>query len=107
MANLPTLGSLVGVKLNPINASLEAWYLRAYFVFAVIAYFTWATRVINKICAFLDINCLTIKKRKVDEKANGTANGDVSLKTAKSKQGGHTANGDIDDGLRRSTRNKA
>lgn len=60
LANLPQFG------FPAISATAEAWYLRGYFVFAVVAYFTWAVRVINAICAVLDINCLTIKKRKAD-----------------------------------------
>ncbi len=107
LANLPTIGSIIGVKLNAIDPSLEAWYLRAYFFFAVIAYFTWATRVINKICAFLDINCLTIKRRKAGGRANGTANGDVKPETPKSHLRRGMANGHADEGLRRSTRKKA
>jgi ethanolaminephosphotransferase len=110
-ANLPTLGSLVGLKLDPINSSLEVWYLRAYFVFAVTAYMTWAVRVINAICAFLDINCLTIKKRETDEKANGSANGDANSTTPKVYQTESISNGDLDGnvagGLRKSTRKKA
>ena len=39
----------------------ELFYLRAYFVFALVAYARWAVLVINSICAYLDINCLTIK----------------------------------------------
>ena len=62
LVNLPYIGLL---GLSP---AMEAWYLRGYFVFAVIAYFTWAVRVIDKICAFLDINCLTIKKKTKGEK---------------------------------------
>ena len=117
LANLPTLGSFVGAKLAPISPSAEACYLRAYFVFAVIAYMTWATRVINKICAFLDINCFTIKKRKVDGVAkrsgksseNGSANGVLKSNTPKSKRLDNLdeSNGDVSGGLRRSTRKKA
>ena len=105
LANLPFLGSFFGLQLSPIDASVEIWYLRAYCFFAVIAYFTWATRVIYKICAFLDINCLTIKKKKRDEDANGSANG--SIKGGNGKESNNLVNEELDGGLRRSTRKKA
>ena len=60
LANLPRLG------LPQITPTLEVWYLRGYFVFAVTAYMRWALLTINKICAFLDINCLTIKPKTQD-----------------------------------------
>ncbi|KAI4192251.1 MAG: hypothetical protein LQ346_004398 [Caloplaca aetnensis] len=53
-ANLPLLG------LPAVTATFELWYLRAYFVFALVVYFRWALLVINSICAYLGINCLTI-----------------------------------------------
>jgi ethanolaminephosphotransferase len=62
LGNLPYLG------LPAIDPMIETWYLRGYFVFALVVYTRWALVTINKICAFLDINCLTIKKRDVDEK---------------------------------------
>lgn len=39
---------------------LEFWYLWAYFIFAIVIYFRWAILVINSICDYLGINCLTI-----------------------------------------------
>ena len=63
LANLPRLG------LPQITPTLEVWYLRGYFVFAVTAYMRWALLTINKICAFLDINCLTIKAKTQDPTA--------------------------------------
>lgn len=39
---------------------IEFWYLWAYFVFATVVYFRWALLVINSICEYLGINCLTI-----------------------------------------------
>jgi ethanolaminephosphotransferase len=57
LGNLPRLG------FSPIDPTAELWYLRAYFVFALSAYMRWAYVVIDKICAYLDINCLTIKRR--------------------------------------------
>ena len=57
LGNLPRLG------LPVIDPAAELWYLRTYFVFALSAYLRWAYVVIDKICAYLDINCLTIKGR--------------------------------------------
>jgi len=78
LGNLPRLG------LPAVDPVIEAWYLRAYFVFAMTAYMHWAVLVINKICAFLDINCLTIKPKRADlpppigfQKEIATSNGAV------------------------------
>lgn len=57
------LGNLPRFGLKAVNASTELLYLRAYFVFAMVAYFRWAVLVINSICAYLGINCLTITKK--------------------------------------------
>ena len=57
LANLPRLG------LPAISAFTELWYLRAYFVFAMVAYFRWALLVIGSICSYLGINCLTITEK--------------------------------------------
>ena len=65
LANLPLFG------LSPIDPAVELWYLRGYFVFAFVVYMRWATVVIDKICAFLDINCLTIKRRTAMVEMNG------------------------------------
>lgn len=89
MSHLPTFG------LPGVSAATEGWYLRGYFVFAVVAYFTWAVRVINAICAVLDINCLTIKKRKQDPMEANHFEEDVKTSSP--------ANGE----LRRSTRKKS
>lgn len=80
-----------------VSATTEFRYLQGYFVFAVVAYFTWAVRVINAICATLDINCLTIKKRKVDASEAEAPRKQIS------ENGSPEQNGD----LRRSTRKKA
>ena len=70
------LGNLPRFGFPPIDPVLEVWYLRGYFAFALTAYMRWAFLVINRICAFLDINCLTIKSR---QKQNGPAElGDAS-----------------------------
>ncbi|KAI9744404.1 MAG: hypothetical protein M1818_001933 [Claussenomyces sp. TS43310] len=58
LANLPLLG------LHAVSAQVELWYLRGYLVFACVAYFRWAYLVIDSICSFLDINCLTIPYEK-------------------------------------------
>ncbi len=54
LGNLPLLG------LPPVTAQTELWYLRGYLVFAMVVYFRWALLVINSICAYLGISCLTI-----------------------------------------------
>ncbi|KAI9773778.1 MAG: hypothetical protein M1835_006102 [Candelina submexicana] len=54
------LGNLPRFGLSAIDPFTELWYLRGYFVFAVVAYFRWAVLVINSICGYLGINCLTI-----------------------------------------------
>ena len=82
LANLPR----VGLPATPPNT--ELWYLRAYFVFALTAYMRWAYVVIDKICNFLDINCLTIKKR---ESTSSTLN--QQSPQNKGNPGKHLANG--------------
>lgn len=57
------LGNLPRIGLPPVTAEVELWYLRAYLVFAMVVYFRWALLVINSICAYLGINCLTITKK--------------------------------------------
>ncbi|KAF1351107.1 CDP-alcohol phosphatidyltransferase-domain-containing protein [Delphinella strobiligena] len=54
LVNLPHLG------LPAVSAEVELRYLQAYFIFATVVYFRWAVKVINSICTFLGINCLTI-----------------------------------------------
>lgn len=46
-------------------ARLETTYLWAFLVAALIGYANWIYHVIGSFCHFLDINCLTIKKRHV------------------------------------------
>jgi len=62
LAWLPLFGQ------KPISPGFEKAYIYAYLVFAMAQYFVWAVRVINRICEVLDINCLTIKKKKTHEK---------------------------------------
>lgn len=68
---------------QPISAAFEHTYLIAYFVFALAVYGNWAWKVITTICAFLDINCLTIKSKKDQEGARnfreGLQNGDAMI----------------------------
>ncbi|KAL9101562.1 MAG: hypothetical protein Q9163_003191 [Psora crenata] len=65
LGNLPLFG------LPSVSATMELWYLRAYLVFAVVAYFRWAILVINSICSYLDINCLTITQRLLPDQSQG------------------------------------
>lgn len=64
------LGNLPRIGLPAVSATIELWYLRAYFIFAMIVYFRWAFLVISSICSFLGISCLTIPhdKSRVDQK---------------------------------------
>lgn len=62
LTNLPYLG------YESITPEFELLYLQAYFGFAAIVYGNWAWRVIDNICRFLDINCLTIKRPKTGKK---------------------------------------
>ena len=74
MANLPVVGAPAWSK------EVEVWYLRGYFVFAVVAYFRWALLVVNSICAYLGINCLTITEKSAPgqlKERKGTVNGQV------------------------------
>ncbi|KAH0609052.1 uncharacterized protein H6S33_001280 [Morchella sextelata] len=54
LANLPVFG------LPAITPLYELYYLRAYFVFAFVAYTHWAVLVIDAICGYLGIRCLRI-----------------------------------------------
>ena len=68
LANLPLFG------YPRINAEFETRYLRLYFIFACIVYFRWAILVIQSICSYLGINCLTITPKKIDSQGqNGSA----------------------------------
>jgi len=62
LANLPRFG------FDAITPEYEHLYLQMYFIFALVVYGNWAVQVIDKICHFLDINCLTIKSRKDNKK---------------------------------------
>lgn len=58
LVNLPFLG------LDPVSAEIEHWYLWAYFALSMVVYFRWAYLVINAICNYLSIQCLTIPEEK-------------------------------------------
>jgi ethanolaminephosphotransferase len=97
LVNLPYFG------LPGPSPAQEAWYLRAYFVFAVVVYMTWAIRVIDKICAFLDINCLTIKKKtsvekKIDRQLE--IDGFTDFKKDVNEMVGHDGHLELRDGAR-------
>lgn len=65
LSNLPRLG------LAGWSPAQELMYLWGYLVFAIIIYFRWAVLVINSICAYLGINCLTIPASRQRELSNG------------------------------------
>ncbi|MCJ1478721.1 hypothetical protein MMC13_007405 [Lambiella insularis] len=78
LVNLPYLG------LPALSSRQELWYLRAYFVFAAVAYVRWALLVIGSICAYLEINCLTITEKPapgqgMDGRGVGSAGGKKRL----------------------------
>lgn len=77
MAWMPLLG------LQPVSAQVELSYLWTYLALSLVVYFRWAYLVINAICVYLGIPCLTIPKDKYEaavqqqkEKAMA-ANGDA------------------------------
>lgn len=47
----------------------EPLLVYSYFAFSLLAYCWWAVDTINRFCAYLDINCLTLKKRKKEGKS--------------------------------------
>lgn len=88
------LGNLPRIGLPPVSAEVELWYLRVYFVFALIVYFRWALLVINSICAYLGINCLTITKKpapgqRAAESEKTSLNGSATGKHASSGEVAH------------------
>lgn len=86
LGNLPVFG------FEPVSASVELWYLRAYFVFALVVYFRWAFLVIDAICSYLGIRCLRIPYGKELENAK-LANGSAK---APNGQANGVANGKAD-----------
>ncbi|KAI9222793.1 CDP-alcohol phosphatidyltransferase-domain-containing protein [Blastocladiella britannica] len=61
-AALVLFPSVTGIVI--LTPTLESIYIWGYAIAAAITYMHWAVVVINKFCAYLDINCLTIKKRR-------------------------------------------
>lgn len=84
------LGNLPRIGLPAVTATVELWYLRAYFVFALVVYFRWALLVINSICAYLGINCLTITPKPAPNQAasRGTYQNGAPLGTQQAAKGG-------------------
>lgn len=79
LGNLPRLG------LPGVSATAELWYLRYYFVFAIVVYFRWALLVINSICSYLGINCLTIPEKpaaKAGQQSNGSVEPTIGKRIA-------------------------
>lgn len=78
------IGNLPRFGLDPIHPTTELYYLWAYFIFSLIVYFRWALLVINTICAYLNINCLTIpsgtasRSQEGKTTAKGLPNGAIS-----------------------------
>lgn len=89
------LGNLPRFGLPMISENFEVWYLRAYLVFAFIAYMHWAFFVIDRITTFLGINCLTIKSEatpanqhvyhQLREGMSGTMDEEVDLESGRLK----------------------
>ena len=73
LVNFPRFGFITA------QPKLEFWYLWVYFTFSLIVYFRWALLVINAICDYLGINCLTIsspdEKRRRQASKEKVANG--------------------------------
>ena len=97
---VPLVGGAVLVNappflgFEPVTVAVELWYLRAYFVFSVVAYFNWAIFVINSICEYLEINCLTITPRLLPKEAQEKmGNGQTDAKTP--RRSGRLVNGSV------------
>ncbi|KAF2719961.1 Choline/ethanolaminephosphotransferase [Polychaeton citri CBS 116435] len=58
LVNMPYLG------LPAASADLEYFYLWGYFFLALLVYFRWAFLVVNAICDYLGIQCLTIPEER-------------------------------------------
>ena len=83
------LGNLPRIGLPAVTAPVELWYLRGYFVFALVVYFRWALLVINSICDYLGINCLTITPKPAPNQTASTeaANGGTTSKAQQPMNG--------------------
>ncbi|KAF3218798.1 hypothetical protein TWF106_007322 [Orbilia oligospora] len=75
---VPLIGGAFLVNTPPllgygtISAGLELWYLRGYFVFALVVYFNWAVKTIDMICGYLGIKCLTIPYQEENGRVKNT-----------------------------------
>lgn len=93
---LPLLGGAIlsnidQVGFEPMTRSFEHSYLIAYFIFAFVVYSNWAWKVIQAICGFLDINCLTIKPSVKDSSEaqkfqQDMRNGDSTIRETRKNQ---------------------
>ncbi|KAJ5037452.1 uncharacterized protein L3040_007627 [Drepanopeziza brunnea f. sp. 'multigermtubi'] len=75
------LGNLPRIGLPQVSSNVELWYLRGYLVFALVVYFRWAFLVINSICNYLGINCLTIPSKKLAANQEKPKAGNGNAKT--------------------------
>ena len=73
LVNLPYIG------IEVLSGETEHYYLLAYFAISLVVYFRWAYLVINAICEYLDIPCLTIREERwraaVTERSRLKSNG--------------------------------
>ena len=90
------LGNLPIIGLPPVPESVELWYLRGYFGFALIAYSRWAVLVISSICDYLGINCLTIPadKRKSLQESRKPRSKTLEMENGNVANGGPAAKQD-------------
>ena len=71
----PLVGGAILVNIRylglpPVSAEIELYYLWAYFFYSMLVYFRWAFVVVNAICNFLGINCLTIPRERYEALKN-------------------------------------
>lgn len=77
------------VGLPAVSERFELAYLWVYFAFSAIVYFRWAFLVVNAICDYLGIQCLTIpeEKWKANEDDQKQRRGDKLVMNGKGKAG--------------------
>lgn len=80
LINLP----LTGIPVPPFIAYIELWYMRLYLVFALAVYMHWALLVINRITTFLGINCLTIRRDKMQARDKAYMRYEETMRNASS-----------------------
>ncbi|KAI8338663.1 CDP-alcohol phosphatidyltransferase-domain-containing protein [Chlamydoabsidia padenii] len=59
------------LRLNIISAESEHILLWVLFIFLIVLYLIWATRIIQAFCKFLGINCLTIRRQSQSTEGKG------------------------------------